>query len=171
MRFLDCYYGVLITQRRKVGRIGGAPIYGIKATELIPIRPAVTKSAIDLSPRSFRGRNSAKIKPDAARDGGAALRVVVPIRRLVEDFTSPKRVCLNSAARDACASTLSSQDPASDIPPNEPSRRSSYAWNHKLAGEGGCGPPSVLARAGGASRWFMGPSSSGPARCLGGVSS
>lgn len=32
VRFMDCYYVVLITQRRKVGSIGGNNVYGIKAT-------------------------------------------------------------------------------------------------------------------------------------------
>jgi hypothetical protein len=40
VRFLDCYYMILITQRRKVGLIGGNAVYGIKSTEMIPIKPA-----------------------------------------------------------------------------------------------------------------------------------
>ena len=38
-KFLDCYYVILVTQRRKVGQIGGNAIYGIKATEMIAIKP------------------------------------------------------------------------------------------------------------------------------------
>ena len=63
VRFLDCYYCVLITQRRKVGRIGGAPIYGIKATELIPIRPAVTKSDDRSLIRSFVAETNRRLNP------------------------------------------------------------------------------------------------------------
>ena len=40
VKFLDCYYMILITQRRKVGLIGGNAIYGIKSTDMIPIKPA-----------------------------------------------------------------------------------------------------------------------------------
>ena len=40
VRFLDCYYLLLVTQRRKVGSIGGNTVYGIKATELVAIKPA-----------------------------------------------------------------------------------------------------------------------------------
>jgi hypothetical protein len=39
VKFLDCYYMTLITQRRKVGSIGGNDIYTIKATEVYPIKP------------------------------------------------------------------------------------------------------------------------------------
>eukprot|EP01041_Mallomonas_annulata_P010773 gene10773-22499_t len=38
-RFLDCYYITLITQKKKVGRIGNNTIYAIKAAEVFPIRP------------------------------------------------------------------------------------------------------------------------------------
>jgi len=40
VRFLDCFYLILITQRRKVGCIGGNTVYGIKSTEMVPIKPA-----------------------------------------------------------------------------------------------------------------------------------
>ena len=38
VRFLDCYYLSLVTQRRKVGAVGSNYVYGIKASEMFPIR-------------------------------------------------------------------------------------------------------------------------------------
>ena len=40
VKFLDCYYLVLVTQRRKVGAVGSNYIYGIKSSEMFPIRPS-----------------------------------------------------------------------------------------------------------------------------------
>jgi phosphatidylinositol 3,5-bisphosphate 5-phosphatase len=45
VRFLDCYYFTLITQRRKVGCIGSNFIYAVKAAEVFAIRPR--ENAID----------------------------------------------------------------------------------------------------------------------------
>ena len=39
MKFLDCYYLTLITQRKRIGRIGPNFIYGIKAVETFAIKP------------------------------------------------------------------------------------------------------------------------------------
>jgi hypothetical protein len=39
VKFLDCYYLNLITQRKKVGSLGGNLVYAVKATELFPIKP------------------------------------------------------------------------------------------------------------------------------------
>ena len=39
VRFLDCYYFTLITQRKKVGSIGNNDIYAIKSVEVFAIRP------------------------------------------------------------------------------------------------------------------------------------
>lgn len=39
VRFLDCFYLTLITQRKEVGCIAGNFVYSIKATEMFPIRP------------------------------------------------------------------------------------------------------------------------------------
>lgn len=39
VKFLDCFYLNLITQRTKVGCIAGNFIYSIKATEMFPVRP------------------------------------------------------------------------------------------------------------------------------------
>ena len=39
VRFLDCYYFTLITQRKKVGSIGNNDIYAIKSAEVFAIRP------------------------------------------------------------------------------------------------------------------------------------
>lgn len=39
VRFLDCYYMNIITQRKEVGCIAGNFIYSIKATDMFPIRP------------------------------------------------------------------------------------------------------------------------------------
>lgn len=38
VRFLDCFYFTLITQRKEVGCIGGNFIYSIKATEIFAVR-------------------------------------------------------------------------------------------------------------------------------------
>ena len=79
VRFLDCYYCVLITQRRKVGSIGGAPIYGIKATELIRYQTRSNEIRRSLLNPLLRRGDESQIEPDAARDGGAALRQSLPI--------------------------------------------------------------------------------------------
>lgn len=39
VRFLDCYYFTLITQKKKVGCIGSNFIYAVKAAEVFAIRP------------------------------------------------------------------------------------------------------------------------------------
>lgn len=39
VRFLDCFYLTLITQRKEVGCIAGSFVYSIKATEMFPVRP------------------------------------------------------------------------------------------------------------------------------------
>ena len=39
VKFVDCYYLTLVTQKRLVGSIGGNSIYGIKSTEIFAIRP------------------------------------------------------------------------------------------------------------------------------------
>lgn len=39
VRFLDCFYITLITQRKQVGTIGSNAIYSIKAVETFPIKP------------------------------------------------------------------------------------------------------------------------------------
>ena len=39
VRFLDCYYFTLVTQRREVGCIAGNYVYSVKATEMFPVRP------------------------------------------------------------------------------------------------------------------------------------
>jgi hypothetical protein len=39
VKFLDCFYLNLITQRKEVGCIAGNFIYSIKATEMFPVRP------------------------------------------------------------------------------------------------------------------------------------
>jgi hypothetical protein len=39
VKFLDCFYLTLITQRKEVGCIAGNFIYSIKATEMFPVRP------------------------------------------------------------------------------------------------------------------------------------
>lgn len=39
IRFLDCYYITLVTQRKKVGKIGPNFIYSIKAAEVFSIKP------------------------------------------------------------------------------------------------------------------------------------
>ncbi|KAJ1458990.1 SacI homology domain-containing protein [Pelagophyceae sp. CCMP2097] len=49
IRFLDCYYVVLVTQRRKVGAIGAHRVFGIKATEMFPIKPEASVAARDTS--------------------------------------------------------------------------------------------------------------------------
>ena len=38
VKFLDCFYFTLITQKKEVGCIGGNFIYAIKSTEMFPIR-------------------------------------------------------------------------------------------------------------------------------------
>ena len=45
VRFLDCYYFTLITQKKKVGCIGSNFIYAVKAAEVYAIRPR--ENAID----------------------------------------------------------------------------------------------------------------------------
>jgi hypothetical protein len=49
VKFLDCYYINLITQRKLVGSIGSNDIYGVKATEVFPI-----KARDDSDSNSFR---------------------------------------------------------------------------------------------------------------------
>lgn len=39
VKFLDCFYLILITQRKEVGCIAGNYIYSIKATDMFPVRP------------------------------------------------------------------------------------------------------------------------------------
>lgn len=39
VKFLDCYYLTVITQKKKVGTIGGCDIHSVKGTEVIPIKP------------------------------------------------------------------------------------------------------------------------------------
>ena len=39
VKFLDCYYFTLITQKKKVGCIGANFVYSIKATEIFAIKP------------------------------------------------------------------------------------------------------------------------------------
>jgi len=39
IKFLDCFYLTLITQRKKVGKIGPNFIYAVKAVEVVPIKP------------------------------------------------------------------------------------------------------------------------------------
>lgn len=39
VKFVDCFYFTLITQRKEVGCIAGNFIYSIKATEMFPVRP------------------------------------------------------------------------------------------------------------------------------------
>jgi hypothetical protein len=39
VKFLDCFYLALITQKKEVGCIAGNFIYSIKATEMFPVRP------------------------------------------------------------------------------------------------------------------------------------
>jgi hypothetical protein len=39
VKFLDCFYLTLVTQRKEVGCIAGNFIYSIKATEMFPVRP------------------------------------------------------------------------------------------------------------------------------------
>lgn len=40
VKFLDCYYFTLISQRKLVGRIGANNIYAIKSTEFITVKPS-----------------------------------------------------------------------------------------------------------------------------------
>jgi hypothetical protein len=48
VRFLDCYYFTLITQKRKVGCIGSNYIYSVKATETFAIRPRDSEGSFSL---------------------------------------------------------------------------------------------------------------------------
>ena len=137
VRFLDCYYCVLITQRRKVGRIGGAPIYGIKATELIPIRPAVTKSDDRSLIRSFVAETNRRLNPTQRETAEQRYLSLFQFVDLSKDFYFSYAYDLTQTLQHVmhAQAPLSSQDPAADLPPPEPSRRSSYAWNHKLVKE------------------------------------
>jgi hypothetical protein len=39
VKFLDCYYFTLVTQKKPVGRIGGHYVYSVKSTEMFAVKP------------------------------------------------------------------------------------------------------------------------------------
>lgn len=137
VRFLDCYYCVLITQRRKVGRIAGAPIYGIKATELVPIRPAITKSDDRSLIRSFVAETNRRLNPTQRETAEQRYVSLFQFVDLGKDFYFSYAYDLTQTLQHTMVSQkpLEDGDPASDTPPREPCRRDAYAWNFKLANE------------------------------------
>jgi hypothetical protein len=61
VRFMQGYYLILVTQRRKLGSLGGNMIYGIKATEMIQISLFKEEADAESESRKERGEEDASV--------------------------------------------------------------------------------------------------------------
>ena len=98
---------------------------------------AVTKSDDRSLIRSFVAETNRRLNPTQRETAEQRYVSLFQFVDLSKDFYFSYAYDLTQTLQHVmhAQAPLSSQDPAADIPPNEPSRRSSYAWNHKLVKE------------------------------------
>jgi hypothetical protein len=128
VRFLDCYYLILITQRRKVGTMSGNTIYGVKATEMIPIKPMQEGGVNQSWGKQVMGAVNKRLNPTQHEIAEQRYLGLFQFIDLTKDFYFSYTYDLtHSLQRNITSSS------ARVFPP--PPCKDMYAWNYYLTSE------------------------------------
>jgi len=128
VRFLDCYYLILITQRKKVGVISGNTIYGVKATEMVSIRPIKDGGVNQSWGKQVMGAVNKRLNPTQHEIAEQRYLGLFQFIDLTKDFYFSYTYDLtHSLQRNiaTCSARVFPPPPCKDM----------YAWNHYLTSE------------------------------------
>ena len=133
-RFLDCYYVILVTQRRKVGQIGGNAVYGIKATEMIAIKPESARSGDQSLIKSLVSDVNRRLNPTQREIAEQRYVGLFQFIDLTKDFFFSYTYDLTRTLQHNMTSALPAAGAGEGGPRNAP-RKAMYTWNDHLTRE------------------------------------
>lgn len=84
VKFLDCFYFTLITQRKLVGSVGANEIYAVKATEIFPVKPP--DGPDDTTLTKFWRKLNKKINQSSAELAESRYMVLFQLIDMSKDF-------------------------------------------------------------------------------------
>lgn len=132
-KFLDCYYVILVTRRRKVGSVGGNAVYGVKATEMIPVKPEKTTSSDRSFVKSLVSDVNRRLNPTQREIAEQRYVGLFQFIDLTKDFFFSYTYDLTRTLQHNMTSALPARNGATS-PRNAP-RKGMYAWNARLTRE------------------------------------
>ena len=130
-RFLDCYYVILVTQRHKVGSIGGNAIYGVKATEMIAVKPEKSAAADQSFVKSLVSDVNRRLNPTQREIAEQRYVGLFQFIDLTKDFFFSYTYDLTRTLQHNMSSAL----PAGRGRGRNAPRKGMYTWNAHLTRE------------------------------------
>ncbi|KAJ1442963.1 SacI homology domain-containing protein [Ochromonadaceae sp. CCMP2298] len=136
VKFLDCFYFTLITQRKEVGCIAGNYIYSIRATEMFPIRAPDEPDSSTF--RSIWKKLNKKLSQSSAEVAESRYMGLFQFVDLTKDFFFSYTYDLthslqhnhvhSAAVRAGLLQTASTGETSNLVPPLEP--QDMFEWNN-----------------------------------------